>query len=247
MFDQSPFECRFDWGTKGTDNASERKDIIIIVDVISFSSATVAAVNYGASIFPYASYTYGKFYAKQVGAEMALSRKEAKESGGRSLSPATFTPEDRGKKYVLYSPNGATCSRHAHMAPHVFLGSFLNASAVAGEAEKIRKETGMKITVIACGEHWPGPIDEEKHLRPCIEDYLGAGAILSYLSGSKSPEAEVCTGAFMSSKDKIEGLIWDCCSGRELREAGFGEDVTFCSRLNIYDAVPRLAGGEYFE
>ena len=246
MFDQSPYECRFDWGVRGTDNAADRGDIIIIVDVLSFSSTTVTAVNYGARVFPYASYTYGEFYAKQVGAEMSVGRKEAKEKGGRSLSPLSFTPEDRGKAYVLYSPNGATCSRHAHKSAHVLLGSLLNGSAVSKKAEMIQKETGLNITVIACGEHWSGPVDEEKHLRPCIEDYLGAGAILSKLSGSKSPEAEVCINAFKGSQDKIADLIRNSGSGRELEEAGFGEDVTFSSRLDICSAVPKLYG-EHFE
>src|SRR5450755_716322 len=45
---------------------------------------------------------------------------------------------------------------------------------------------------------------------------LGAGAILSYLSQEKSPEAWVCEGAFIQAQDRLETLLWDCGSGREL-------------------------------
>jgi 2-phosphosulfolactate phosphatase len=73
-----------------------------------------------------------------------------------------------------------------------------------------------------------------------MEDYLGAGAILSYLEGEKSPEAEVCMGAFLQAEPKLDALIWDSGSSRELRERGFAADVEHCSRLNVYQSVPIL-------
>lgn len=45
---------------------------------------------------------------------------------------------------------------------------------------------------------------EQDAMRPGIEDYLGAGSILSMLNGSKSPEAQVCMGAYENSKAKIQ-------------------------------------------
>lgn len=246
MFNQSSYDCRFDWGMTGTKNAAERGDITIIVDVLSFSSTAVTAVNYGAYIFPYASYGYGEFFAKQVGAEMCLNREDARKCGGHSLSPLTFSGKDKGKSYVLYSLNGATCSRFAHKVAFLLIGCLLNASAVAREANSIHHRTGKAVTVIACGEQWQGPIEETNSLRPCIEDYLGAGAILAHLDGSKSPEVKVAVSAFNGVKTKTDELIWDSISGRELREQGFDEDVRFCSALDIYDSVPRLVE-EHFE
>lgn len=73
-----------------------------------------------------------------------------------------------------------------------------------------------------------------------MEDYLGAGVILSYLEGEKSPEAEVCMGAFQQAKPKLNALIWESGSGRELRERGFAADVKHCSRLNVYQTIPIL-------
>jgi phosphosulfolactate phosphohydrolase-like enzyme len=49
----------------------------------------------------------------------------------------------------------------------------------------------ISVTVIACGERWNIP-SEDGELRMALEDYLGAGAILSYLPYEKSPEARAC-------------------------------------------------------
>jgi 2-phosphosulfolactate phosphatase len=97
------------------------------------------------------------------------------------------------------------------------------------------------MTVIACGERWRD-LHEDGPLRPAIEDYLGAGAILSHLVYAKSPEARVCEGAFHQTRDSLEEIIWDCASGRELRAVGFGEDVRHAARLDLYDSVPVMRG-----
>lgn len=62
------------------------------------------------------------------------------------------------------------------------------------------------------------------------------------LNGSKSPEAQVCVGAYENSKAKIQELIWDCGSGRELRERGYKQDVVYCSQVDISKVVPILQG-----
>jgi hypothetical protein len=40
------------------------------------------------------------------------------------------------------------------------------------------------------------------------------GAILAGLGGRKSPEAEVCAGAYTCSVNRLKDLIWDSGSGR---------------------------------
>lgn len=77
-------------------------------------------------------------------------------------------------------------------------------------------------------------------MRPGIEDYLGAGLILSKLQGSKSPEAQVCIGAYKQSETIFRELIWDCGSGRELRERGYEQDVKYCFQIDVSDVVPIL-------
>ncbi|HUC89009.1 MAG TPA: 2-phosphosulfolactate phosphatase [Candidatus Paceibacterota bacterium] len=83
-------------------------------------------------------------------------------------------------------------------------------------------------------------MEGDKELRPNIEDYLGAGLIISYLKGTKSPEVEVCLNAYKKSKSKFKKLIWDSISGRELRSWEFDEDVKYASKLNIIKEVAIL-------
>lgn len=212
MFDQSPFECRVEWGQRGAREAAERGDITIIVDVLSFSSAVVTAVEFGAIIFPYPPplNEQAKAYAKKMGAELILGRAEAGRLGKPSLSPVSFGPTHAGKKFVLCSLNGAVCTWIASKTAALFIGCLLNASAVAEIANRLRTETGANITVVPCGEQWANVKDGENRLRPSMEDYLGAGSILSKLEGSKSPEAQVCIGAFHHAEPNISELLWDC-------------------------------------
>lgn len=169
-----------------------------------------------------------------------MGRAEAAKVGKPTLSPVSFKQEHYNKKYVLSSLNGAFCTWIASKVPALLIGSLLNASSVSSVANKLRLQSKANITVVPCGEQWNSVREHENSLRPSIEDYLGAGAVLSYLEGEKSPEAEVCIGAFQNAKEKITELIWECGSGRELRQKGFEEDVSHCSRLNIYETVPIL-------
>jgi 2-phosphosulfolactate phosphatase len=240
LISQSSYDCRVEWGIRGAREAAERGDILIIVDVLSFSSTVISALSHGAIIYPYPPNLDGSVYAEKVGAEYILGRAEAAKKGKPTLSPVSFNYESANKKYVLSSLNGAFCTWIASKVPALLIGALLNAAAVASIANQVRSKTGANITVVPCGEQWSEVSEDENNLRPAIEDYLGAGAILSNLEGKKSPESEVCIGAFQNSNQKIEELIRDCGSGRELRERGFEADVRHCSRLNGNHTVPIL-------
>jgi 2-phosphosulfolactate phosphatase len=240
LFDQSPYDCRVEWGRRGTREAASRGDIIMIVDVLSFSSTVVSAAAVGAETFPFPPDQDGRKYAERVGAEYIYGRAEAAKLGKPTLSPVSFSEEHAGKKYVLISQNGAYCTWIGSRTPAVLAGSLLNASAAAAAANILQKQLGAGITIISCGEKWADAGEREDSLRPAVEDYLGAGAILSYLNGEKSPEAAVCEGAFRAAQPKLAEYLWECGSGRELRARGFEQDVVHCSRLNMMDIVPIL-------
>jgi 2-phosphosulfolactate phosphatase len=247
MFSQSPYECKLEWGRRGARDAAERGDIVIIVDVLSFSSTIVAALSSGAIIFPYPPDLDGKKYASSIGAKYILGRAEAARMGNPTLSPVSFNENHRNQRYVLSSLNGAYCSWIASKGAPLLIGSFLNASAVAVMADDLQAETGADITVVPCGEMWNDGRENEDRLRPSIEDYLGAGAILAELSGGKSPEAEVCVGAFTSSVERLKDLVWDSGSGRELRGRGYEDDVSYCSQLNVTGIVPIMKDGRFIK
>ena len=81
-------------------------------------------------------------------------------------------------------------------------------------------------------------------MRPAIEDYIGAGAIIAHLKGSKSPEAEMAELSYTSC-ESISQAVNECSSGRELNERGFGDDVKLAVQENCSQVVPLFHDGEY--
>ena len=239
MDDQHPFRCRFDWGRHGVRQAAQRGDILVIVDTLRFSTTTITAVHHGGFIYPCSTEEDAVALARQVGGEAAVSRLDAPQRGRFSLSPATYLHLEPGTRIVLASPNGATCSRYAGQVPYLIVGAFINAQAVGAAVSSLLERQPLSVTLIACGERWRIPT-EDGELRFALEDYLGAGAILSYLPYEKSPEARACEGAFVQVRDDLHAMLWECAGGRELREKGFDMDVQHAARLNMYETVPHL-------
>ena len=241
MYSQQQYRCQLDWGRDGTRRAVERGDVLVIVDVLSFSTAVATAVHHGGIIYPCTQMEDISAIAQQIGGETAVHRRDVPQKGRFSLSPVTYLGMEPGTKVVLAGPNGATCSRYACQVSYLFVGSLVNAEAVALAVSRVIEKYALNVTVIACGERWKTPL-EDGELRVAVEDYLGAGAILSYLQQEKSPEACVCAGAFLHVRDKLEQVLWECDSGRELREKGFDGDVQHASQLNMYASVPTMQG-----
>jgi 2-phosphosulfolactate phosphatase len=242
---QDGFRCRLEWGRRGARIAAERGDVLVVIDVLSFSTATATAVQHGGIVIPCAWSDDPAALAAALGAEAAVHRQHVPERGRFSLSPPTMTAIEAGTRVVLASPNGATCSRFGREVPHLLVGSLVNANAVAERVGQILAGSDLAVTILACGERWKQP-NEDGELRFAIEDYLGAGAILSRLpaSLSRSPEALVCEGAFSGVRGDLAAVITESGSGRELVAAGYSQDVEHAARLDAYDAVPELIGEE---
>jgi 2-phosphosulfolactate phosphatase len=244
LYTQHPYRCRLDWGRHGVRQAAERGDLLVIVDTLSFSTAVITAVHCGGFIYPCSAEEDAAALAQQIRGEAAVSRRDVPERGRFSLSPATYLHLGAGTRVVLASPNGATCSRYAGLVPYLFVGALVNAQTVAAVVSARLSQEDLAVTVIACGERW-NPPSEDGALRVAVEDYLGAGAILSSLQYEKSPEARVCEGAFVQVRDDLDAILWECASGRELRQIGFGMDVQHAARLNVYETVPHLHEGRF--
>ena len=233
--------CRLEWGWRGARLAAARGDVIAIVDVLSFSTTAVTAAVRGAHLYPCTDETEARERASRHAAEIAVRREDVPARGRFSLSPCTYfqcTPVDR---VALPSPNGATCCRLASSSPVVLIGCLLNASAAARAASISMSRHDANLTVLACGEQWPNP-SEEGQLRFALEDYLGAGALLSALDLPMSPDAQVCRAAFNAVRGKLLEHLSECASGIELRERGWFKDVQHAAQLDRYDAIPLLVG-----
>ena len=233
IFNQSEFDLRCEWGHKGINQLASISDVVIIVDVLSFSTAVEIATNNGAIIFPYQWKDISALdYAKSIKAELATKRTS---TTGCSLSPQSLTKISKGTKLVLPSPNGSSLTLLTGNKP-TLAGCLRNCEVVARFAQNY----SARVTVIPAGEKW-----EDNTLRPALEDLIGAGAILSYLSGSLSPEAEAAVTVFNSFKNDLLGTLKKCSSGKELIARGFESDVELAAEINVSDCVPVFIDNYY--
>jgi 2-phosphosulfolactate phosphatase len=235
FYDQSKFDIRCEWGLPGIRLVGGSADVLIIVDVLSFSTCVDVAVSRGARVFPFPwKDESARDYATQLSAELATPRGH---KGKFSLSPVSMRNAAEGTRIVLPSPNGSELTMEAEAARRIVLtGCFRNCQAVAKYAAAL----GRTVAVIASGERWP-----DGTLRPAVEDLAAAGAIIAKLPGVASPEASAAIAVWNFARSDVRAFLASCASGRELIERGFEEDVRIAGEVNASAAVPVLQEGAY--
>lgn len=237
---QTGYDARFEQGPAGLAGLAPA-GVVVVVDVLSFSTAVDVAVARGARIFPAPwKGPEAVALASKVGAKLAVSRKDADAARPWSLSPVSLETLSAGDRLVLPSPNGAALSvAAAECCASVFAGCLRNAAAVAAAAAS----TGRPVVVIAAGERWP-----DHSLRPALEDVLGAGAILAALApANPSPEARAAIAVFRDARADLEARLLECASGRELVALGYAGDVRAAAALDASAAVPELRDGAFVD
>jgi len=245
-FAQDGYSLRVDWGPNGLRTLAPVSDVVIVVDVLRFTTAVDVALGRGAAVYPYRWHDGSEqAYAEERGAIVAERTTSTAPGPPWSLSPASLASLPDGQRLVLPSPNGsALCSGAVEAgARAVFAGCLRNASAVARAAHVVAAD-GV-VSVVAAGERWNGTTGG---LRPCIEDLLGAGAIaaaLAALGRNPSPEARLAVAAFDAARGDLDAVIADCGSGRELRERGMGADLAWAAALDESDLAPLLDGERF--
>lgn len=225
---KSSIQVRCEWGESAARSLASESDVIVIVDVLSFSTCVDVAVSRGGRVLPYRPNAPGaSTFAQQRQAHLALPRGE----GTFSLSPATFRKLTSGESVVLPSPNGAMATLAAGSGL-VLAGCLRNAAAVANACTH-----GQRVLVVPAGERWP-----DGSLRPCLEDWLGAGAILGHLPFDPTGDARAAIAAFRELQSDLPQALRGCMSGRELIERGYAEDVDIAAEVDSSSTVPMYDG-----
>jgi 2-phosphosulfolactate phosphatase len=237
--------ARFDWGPAGAAELGRACAVLVVVDVLSFSTSVDVAVARGARVHPF---PWGGAQADEFGGRIAaaVAVPRGRETPQRpwSLSPAALRSAPPVADLVLPSPNGSTiCAAAASLGVPVVAACLRNASAVAewllasgfGAPDR-------PVGVVAAGERWP-----DGTLRPCVEDLLGAAAVLDRLAVDAvrlSVEAAVALAALASLPDPA-AAVRGSVSGRELAAAGYGADVALAVEQDASGGVPVLRAGAF--
>lgn len=251
--EQSAYAVRFEWGPEGARRLVAGGDVacLVVVDVLSFTTAVSVAVDAGTKVLPYAWRDESAVaFAAERDAELAVGRRAMTAGSPWSLSPAALRRAPFTPRLVLPSPNGSAIAAAVGTSGAVVAaGCLRNAAAVgswlAGQGYGVPERP---VAVVAAGERW-----SDGGLRPALEDLLGAGAIVSALVSSRvrpssgaavSPEASAAAASYASCAD-VASAVADCASGRELGGHGFAEDVAVAVELEASQRVPVLVDGAF--
>lgn len=221
-----------DWGATGARSLAETSDVLVVVDVLSFSTSLSVAVERGAQVWPYAIGSDGaEQLAREIGAVLARGRSTRQ---GPTLSPASLLDLEEGSRVVLPSPNGSAIAHAAVSGGLPVVSACLRGAAAA---VRLLEEFG-RVGLVASGERWP-----DGTLRPAYEDWLGCGVLAQGLVAkgySASPDAVAAAAAAA-----VPRPLADCPSGRELVERGFAADVELAEQRNVTEVVAMLKSGRF--
>lgn len=237
-------EAYFEWGAGGALAIARSCAVVVVVDVLSFTTSVVIATGRGTEVFPCADQQIGRRLADATGSELAVGRHEQDDSHPWSLSPASIVAARSVEHLVLPSPNGSAISADvAETGTPVLAACLRNASAVVSFLLDHDLATPLApVGVVASGERW-----SDGSLRPAIEDLFGAGLVLAGLAeaGKRlTPEATVAMRSVAGlPPGQLADLVRASTSGLELRIGGYGDDVEIAVDVDADSAVPMMVAG----
>jgi 2-phosphosulfolactate phosphatase len=99
---QARYGVRFDWGPAGAARVGGREGVLVVVDVLSFTTAVGVAVERGSAVYPAASRdAEAAELSRDVGGVLAVDRREVTERHPWSLSPAALRAAPVASRLVL--------------------------------------------------------------------------------------------------------------------------------------------------
>jgi 2-phosphosulfolactate phosphatase len=246
----APAGLRVGWGLAGALAVAREADLVVVVDVLSFTTTVTVAVEAGMTVWPW---RWGGGWdrrwdqdatdvARAHAATVAVGRSQARP-GEVSLSPVSVAAAVGVRRVVLPSPNGGAISAElAARGFEVVAACLRNASAVARWVERSRP--GSVVGLVAAGE-----LEPSGGLRLAAEDHWGVGAVAAALRDlgrtDLSPEAEAAVAAYESVAGAVPHHLAACPSGQELVGSGYRGDVALAAEVDASTVVPRLSGGAF--
>jgi 2-phosphosulfolactate phosphatase len=223
--------------------AAERKDAIIIVDVLRCSSNIISLLAKGAKeIFIAKSLKEARRLHKELKNSILVGERGGVKPKGFHFgnSPLEFTEEDvKERRVILTTTSGAKAIYASKNSDLVFIGAFLNAKFISKAV--FEKAEGRDISLIASG----------KKGEFSLEDFLCCGAIASELISLGINEADdgvkAAVLAWREASKNLKEAIKEGNHAKYLTEKGFERDIDFCIFLNALDIIPIYKNGVVYK
>lgn len=208
---------------------------VVVIDVLRATSSIVAALINGAKeIIPVNSVDFAVKVSSSMfgGLTILAGERNTRKIDGFNLgnSPLEFTVETvSGKSIILFTTNGTKAIVKTKFSERTIISSFLNLSASA----KYIHSLNTNLEILCSG----------RNNLFSIEDTVCAGRLINELTAldesiELSDSAKASVALAKSSGKNIKKMFAESEHGKILIENGFGEDLKFCSRLNITDIIP---------
>jgi len=217
----------------------EKKDLqgkaVVVIDALRATSTMIVAFENGCSAFiPVLTVEEARKLAAErrdldllLGGERRALPVEGFHLGN---SPRDYRPEKvKGKVVIMTTTNGTQALIAARGGAEVFIGAFLNLSALSHRLMGAGRDI-----IIACAG--------EKGFF-CLEDTVCGGAIVDRLEKagvptSKSDSAMAAKVLYEYFEDDIYRMLLESEWGQYLESVGLGKDIRICAQVDSSRLVP---------
>ena len=213
--------------------------VAIVIDVLRASSTMLTALSNGAKqIIPVIQPEEAKEMARKLnpGEWLLCGEREGNKIPGFDLgnSPLEFTePTVKNKTLIMSTTNGTKACHSAQNARAVYIGSFLNLTAVSEAV----KQTNENILLITSG----------KEGKFSLEDTVCAGAFVEKLDAATEFEltdsARVAQILYTIYKTNLHQMLATCEHGKYLAGLGYEKDLEYCAQVDTLSLVPKFTSG----
>jgi 2-phosphosulfolactate phosphatase len=222
--------------------ASLNGDILIVIDVLRFTSSIVTGLAAGVKQFiPVTTLKKARnIHKRNRNYLLAGERKGLKPKDFHfGNSPIEYKKSNlKGKSIVISTTNGTKTIEYCKKSKLLLIASFLNAHALSTYiADYLPMEENISIIL------------SSKSDTIFLEDFICAGLLVSnilHLTSKQdlNDDAILAKLAWSSAKDELEKTIRQGHHASYLESIGFKEDVKFCINRDIYDLVPFVKGNK---
>ncbi|WP_309718974.1 hypothetical protein [Armatimonas sp.] len=251
MAQQRHYPVLLEWGPQGARRAAERRDAVFIIDVLSFSTASVTACSYYGRVFVASNETEFQVLQQQSSYRFQtfnLFHFVYNSGLRRHVHGAEDRELDDQDAFVMPRNIGSLCTK---IAAHAYAAAIVNAKACADLiVDFIQQDIDHigGVTLLMCGDFYPAIA--HPYFTPdyvfFVEDQLGAGAILSYLPDNISLTADglAAKAVFESARGDLKNWIFKAIGPRADKEQ---ECLEHSISLDLYDFVSFLSEGCYWD
>jgi 2-phosphosulfolactate phosphatase len=220
------------------------RSVCVVVDVLRASSSIVTLLERGAEcVVAAADVEEARSLSERLPGYLLCGEQDGLPPAGFAYgnSPSEFSRLDlAGMRAILATSNGTRILAALAEAPAVLVGSLLNRTAAARAAVAIARERGLDIMVVCSAAHGGSTF--------VLEDALGAGAIAEAALALPDPPragdaARFASGAFRAAAE-MTAAVRSAYHAQELVDAGLGEDVVYCARVDVSAVAPVVSRGE---